>query len=77
MSKITKTDQSKKDSFDSLAKVAIVGDSSVGKTNILLRYIYSEYQNSHVATIGIDFKVKMIDIDGFKLKMQIWDTAGQ
>jgi GTPase SAR1 family protein len=32
---------------------------------------------SHIATIGIDFKVKVVNIDGFKLKLQIWDTAGQ
>lgn len=60
-----------------MAKVAIIGDSSVGKTNILLRYINSNYQPNHVVTIGIDFKVKLLTLDGFKLKMQIWDTAGQ
>jgi GTPase SAR1 family protein len=32
---------------------------------------------SHIATIGIDFKVKSVDLEGFKLKLQIWDTAGQ
>jgi small GTP-binding protein len=60
-----------------MAKLALVGDSSVGKTNILLRFIHSEISMSHVATIGIDFKVKSVNIDGFKLKLQIWDTAGQ
>ena len=65
------------DTFDDLAKVAVIGNSSVGKTNILLRYINANYQNNHVVTIGIDFKVKMLNLDGYKLKMQIWDTAGQ
>jgi small GTP-binding protein len=60
-----------------LAKVAVIGDSAVGKTNILLRYVNSEYQLTHITTIGIDFKVKTLVIDGFRLKMQIWDTAGQ
>lgn len=60
-----------------MAKLALIGDSSVGKTNILLRYIHSEINLNHIATIGIDFKVKLVDVDGFKLKMQIWDTAGQ
>lgn len=61
-----------------MAKLAIIGDSSVGKTNILLRYINSEEINmTHLATIGIDFKVKSVSINGFKLKLQIWDTAGQ
>lgn len=60
-----------------MAKVAVIGDSSVGKTNILLRYVNSDYQMTHITTIGIDFKVKTLLIDGFKLKMQIWDTAGQ
>ena len=68
---------SNQDGFDALAKVAVIGNSSVGKTNILLRYINANYQNNHVVTIGIDFKVKMLNLDGYKLKMQIWDTAGQ
>jgi small GTP-binding protein len=60
-----------------MAKVAVIGDSSVGKTNILLRFISSDYQMTHITTIGIDFKVKTLTIDGFRIKMQIWDSAGQ
>lgn len=60
-----------------MAKIAVIGDSSVGKTNILLRYVSSDYNMAHLTTIGIDFKVKTIVLDGFRLKMQIWDTAGQ
>ena len=60
-----------------MAKIAIIGDSSVGKTNLLVRYISSQYQPSHISTIGIDFKLKTLDINGYKLKLQIWDTAGQ
>lgn len=63
--------------FDSMAKIAVIGDSSVGKTNLLLRYVSSDYQQTHIATIGIDFKVKTVDINGYRIKLQIWDTAGQ
>ena len=49
----------KKD-YDSMAKMAIIGDSSVGKTNLLLRYVSASYNQSHIATIGIDFKVKTV-----------------
>ena len=57
--------------------MVIIGDTAVGKTNILLRYVNEEYKMSHVTTIGVDFKIKTINIDGIKIKMQIWDTAGQ
>jgi small GTP-binding protein len=60
-----------------MAKIAVIGDSSVGKTNILLRFISADYQMTHITTIGIDFKVKTLTIDGFRIKMQIWDSAGQ
>lgn len=66
-----------KEPFDALAKVAVIGDSSVGKTNILLRYTHSDFQLTHISTIGIDFKVKSLQLDGYRLKLQIWDTAGQ
>ncbi len=58
-------------------KVIIIGDSGVGKTNILTRYCEGIFKDSYVATIGIDFKVKVVDVEGRKVKLQIWDTAGQ
>lgn len=58
-------------------KVIIIGDSGVGKTNILTRYCEGIFKDSYVATIGVDFKVKMVDVGGRKVKLQIWDTAGQ
>jgi Ras-related protein Rab-8A len=57
--------------------VIIIGDSGVGKTNILTRYSEGIFKDSYVATIGVDFKVKIIDVEGRKAKLQIWDTAGQ
>lgn len=66
-----------KPKYDYLVKTIILGDTAVGKTNILLRYINKEHKMTHVSTIGVDFKVKTINVDGVKVKMQIWDTAGQ
>ena len=63
--------------YDHLTKVLTLGDSAVGKTNLLLRYSEDEFKNNYMMTIGVDFKSKVIDVDDFKLKMQIWDTAGQ
>ncbi len=68
---------SKKPTYDYVAKVVVLGDSAVGKTNILLRFTENDYKPSHMATIGIDFKNKSLQLDGRVLKMQIWDTAGQ
>lgn len=67
----------KQEQFDYLAKVVIIGDSAVGKTNILLREINLAYKTSHTSTIGVDFRVKTVPVDDKKIKMQIWDTAGQ
>ncbi|KAJ4458540.1 putative Ras-related protein RAB1BV [Paratrimastix pyriformis] len=63
--------------FDILLKLLLIGDSSVGKTCLLLRFTENTYANTFIATIGIDFKVKTVDIDGKRVKLQIWDTAGQ
>ena len=50
---------------------------AVGKTNILLRFIDDNFNMSYINTIGVDFKIKTIDVDGTKIKLQIQDTAGQ
>jgi small GTP-binding protein len=62
---------------DFLAKIIIIGDSGVGKTNLLTKYCNGVFQDSYVATIGVDFKLKTVEIDNCKVKLQIWDTAGQ
>ncbi|KAM3142165.1 hypothetical protein pb186bvf_005819 [Paramecium bursaria] len=63
--------------FDWLAKVIIIGDSGVGKTNILSQFCEQKFSVTHTATLGVDFKVKTIDVEGKKIKLQVWDTAGQ
>lgn len=62
---------------DHVFKILLLGDSAVGKTCLLLRYCDDVYSESHVATIGLDYRVKTIEIDNKKIKLQIWDTAGQ
>ncbi len=71
------TRRKQEEKYDYLVKVVIIGDSAVGKTNILLRYVNEQYKMTHITTIGVDFKIKTVAIDGVKIKMQIWDTAGQ
>ena len=58
-------------------KLILVGDSEVGKSTILLNYTENYFCEEMVATIGLENKVKTINIRGLKAKLQIWDTAGQ
>lgn len=58
-------------------KLILIGDSGVGKSSLLTRYVNDVYNTSFMSTIGIDFKVKTIELEGKKIKLQIWDTAGQ
>jgi len=63
--------------FDLLFKCLLIGDSGVGKSCLLLRFAENAFTENFISTIGVDFKIKMMDIDGKRVKMQIWDTAGQ
>ena len=67
----------RKDSSDYTVKIVIVGDSGVGKTNILCRFCDNEFKTSYVSTIGVDFKNKIIQVKDASIRLQIWDTAGQ
>ena len=59
-------------------KVLLLGDSSVGKTCFLLRYCDKSFQDVHLSTIGLDYRLKTITLKNNKnIKLQIWDTAGQ
>lgn len=66
-----------KNSTEFMCKVIIVGDSGVGKTNLITKFCDDLFEENYVATIGIDFKLKTIEVDSTILKLQIWDTAGQ
>ena len=63
--------------YDHLVKILLIGESGVGKTCILQRFNKGDFLVNHLTTIAIDFKMKIYDVNGTKLKMQIWDTAGQ
>ena len=61
-----------------LIKLLLIGDSGVGKTNLLLRYADAAFNFNSIPTIGIDFRIKTIELSGGRtVKLQIWDTAGQ
>lgn len=62
---------------DHIFKILIIGNSSVGKSNILLRYTDNIFNDSFLPTIGVDFKIKNITVNSQKVKLNIWDTAGQ
>lgn len=62
---------------DYIIKLLLIGDSGVGKTSLLMRFAENTFTPSFITTIGIDFKVKTLIIDGKTVKLQIWDTAGQ
>ena len=63
--------------YDFIFKVLLLGNSDVGKSSLLLRYVDGTWSDSFVPTIGVDFKIKTMEIESKKVKMQIWDTAGQ
>jgi Ras-related protein Rab-1A len=63
--------------YDYLFKLILIGNSSVGKSSLLVRFVEDIWEENFVPTIGVDFKLKTLDVDGKKVKLQIWDTAGQ
>ncbi|XP_006893941.1 PREDICTED: ras-related protein Rab-26 [Elephantulus edwardii] len=66
------------DFYDVAFKVMLVGDSGVGKTCLLVRFKDGAFlAGTFISTVGIDFRNKVLDVDGMKVKLQMWDTAGQ
>jgi len=63
--------------YDYLFKVLIIGDASVGKSSMLLRFTDDSFDEHIQSTIGVDFKVKHLEVGGKRVKLTIWDTAGQ
>lgn len=64
--------------YDHLFKILLVGDSGVGKSSILLRFVEDSFQEDLNTTIGVDFRTYIMDTPGGKrCKLTIWDTAGQ
>lgn len=69
------------DEYDSLFKIVILGDQSVGKTSLMKRYVDKEFAEQYKCTIGVDFKTftldTMVNRVHRRVKLQIWDTGGQ
>nr|CAI9695591.1 unnamed protein product [Rangifer tarandus platyrhynchus] len=65
------------DEYDYLFKVVLIGDSGVGKSNLLSRFTRNEVNLESKSTIGVEFATRSIQVDGKTIKAQIWDTAGQ
>jgi len=63
--------------FDYLFKVVLIGDSGVGKSNLLSRFTRNEFNLETKSTIGVEFATRSLTVDTKTLKAQIWDTAGQ
>ncbi|WKY06908.1 hypothetical protein Q1695_006804 [Nippostrongylus brasiliensis] len=65
------------DEYDYLYKIILIGDSGVGKSNLLSRFARNTFSIESKSTIGVEFSTKIIMIDGKRIMAQIWDTAGQ
>lgn len=77
MEKTTPLQRTMSKRYDVLMRLLLIGETGVGKTCVLCRYASEEFIDSHITTIGIDFKMKTISLGGKTIKVQIWDTAGQ
>ena len=65
------------DAYEYLFKIVLIGDSGVGKSNLLLRYSKNQFSEDQNVTIGVEFASKTLKIENSFVKTQIWDTAGQ
>lgn len=63
--------------YDYLFKIIVIGDSGIGKSSILLRFADHQYTDNMLSTIGVDFKILTKEYRGKKIKLQLWDVAGQ
>ncbi|XP_077239385.1 ras-related protein Rab11B-like [Tasmannia lanceolata] len=63
--------------YDYLFKLVLIGDSGVGKSNLLSRFTRNEFSLESKSTIGVEFATRSIRVDDKVVKAQIWDTAGQ
>lgn len=63
--------------YDYLFKVVLIGDSGVGKSNLLSRFTRNEFCLESKSTIGVEFATRTLEVEGRTVKAQIWDTAGQ
>ncbi len=69
--------QGQPSNYQYIFKLILIGNSGVGKSCILQRYIRHSFEESYKCTIGVDFLMKSVIINGITVKLQLWDTAGQ
>jgi Ras-related protein Rab-1A len=62
---------------DYLFKILLLGDSGIGKSSLLMRFVDDVYSNNNILTIGIDFRVRTLQLNNYFINLHIWDTAGQ
>ncbi|KAI4368119.1 hypothetical protein MLD38_016714 [Melastoma candidum] len=65
------------DDYDYLFKMVLIGDSGVGKSNLLSRFTGNEFSLQSKSTIGVEFATRNLHVDSKVINAQIWDTAGQ
>ncbi len=69
--------ENKNDEYDLLIKALLIGDSNVGKTTIIGKYLDKNFSEKTLNTVGLDLKYVKLNINDMKIKLQLWDTAGQ
>lgn len=62
---------------DHFFKILLLGDSGVGKSSLITRFVDDQFLEAHNYSIGLDFKIKTVDVEGKRVRLQVWDTAGQ
>ena len=63
--------------YDHLVKIVLIGDSGVGKSSVILKFVDDKFDKNFPDTIGVDFKINTITVNDKKIRLQLWDTAGQ
>ena len=58
-------------------KVAVIGDADTGKTSMLGKFARDDFNPTYIPTIGVDYRIRVIELDEVKIRLQLWDTAGQ
>ena len=62
---------------DATLKILILGDTAVGKTSLSLKYVDGFFPENYISTIGVEYKIKLVELNGTKIILKIWDTCGQ
>ncbi len=74
---MSSNNKNKSSDYQYIFKLILIGNSGVGKSSILQRYMNKTFEESYKCTIGVDFLMKSVEVKGKTVKLQLWDTAGQ